>query len=242
MPKRKAKTQTQEDQQSVKKRLKSDSSPLDRLGHSNLDCKEYCELPYGISSVDTINTSFTNFISGINVDLTAGFDLCCLTETCKQHKTNVKKALSNIIKNLKEGTDIIKPDMTYFTTQSTPFKFKSERNQQKKYEIKFELNGKLGCNCGIQFGQPIRGHCKHISSIIREIIHKFYEKALMHGYCEHELTIIHNICYHYIQSCSSLKKKKTKKMKKVRFTLPKKSSTDKEKVDELIKMIGSIVM
>ena len=243
MPKRKAKTQTQAQahlkkgkETMNKRRLNSGSSPLDRLSK----CKSFVLLDENLSTTDTINTKFINFIDNVEVYLTEGLFLSSNTDP-SEYKKDVKKAFFQIIKNLKEGT-CIELNKNYFAVQSTPIKCKSERDPLKTYDIKFDLNGKLGCNCGIQFGQPIRGHCKHISSIIREIIHNFYEKALMHGYCEHELTIIHNICYHYIQSCSSLKKKKTKKIKKVRFTLPKKSTTDKEKVDELIKMINSIVM
>ena len=240
MPKRKAKTQTQTKTQAQlekgketmnKRRLNSNSSPLDRLSK----CYSFVLSDKSLSTTDTINTNFVNFIDGVEVYLTEGLFLSSNTDP-SEYKKDVKKAFYQIIKNLKEGT-CIELNKNYFAVQSNPIKCKSERDPLKTYDIKFDLNGKLGCNCGVQFGQPIRGHCKHISSIIREIIHNFYEKALMHGYCEHELTIIHNICYHYIQSCSSLKKKKTKKIKKVRFILP-----DEEKVDELIKMINSIVM
>ena len=244
MLKRKAKTQAQTKTQAQlekgketmnKRRLNPGLSPFDRLSN----CYSFVLPDKSLSTTDTINTKFDNFIDSVEVYLTEGLFLISNTDP-SEYKKDVKKAFFQIIKNLKEGT-CIELNKNYFAVQSNPIKCKSERDPLKTYDIKFDLNGKLGCNCGIQFGQPIRGHCKHISSIIREIIHNFYEKALMHGYCEHELTIIHNICYHYIQSCSSLKKKKTKKMKKVRFTLPNKSLPDEEKVDELVKMINSIM-
>tara|TARA_B100002019_G_C21237573_1_gene583628 strand:- start:580 stop:1308 length:729 start_codon:yes stop_codon:yes gene_type:complete len=242
MPKRKAKTQTKAQTQLEKgketmnkRRLNPCLSPFDRLSK----CNSFVFSDENLSKTDTINTKFINFIDNVEVYLTEGLFLSSNTDPCK-YKKDVKRAFYQIIKNLKEGT-CIELNKNYFAVQSSPIKCKSERDPLKTYDIKFDLNGKLGCNCGIQFGQPIRGHCKHISSIIRKIIHNFYEKALMHGYCEHELTIIHNICYHYIQSCSSLKNKKTKKMKKVRFTLPNKSLPDEEKVNELVKMINSIM-
>ena len=242
MPKRKAKTQTKAQTQIEKgketmnkRRLNPCLSPFDRLSK----CNSFVFSDENLSKTDTINTEFVNFFCNGKVYLTEGLFLTSNTDPCK-YKKDVKRAFSQIIKNLKEGT-CFELNKNYFAVQSNPIKCKSERDPLKTYDIKFDLNGKLGCNCGIQFGQPIRSHCKHISSIIREIIHNFYEKALMHGYCEHELTIIHNICYHYIQSCSSLKKKKTNKMKKVRFTLPNKSLPDEEKVDELVKMINSIM-
>ena len=63
----------------------------------------------------------------------------------------------------------IKPDEEYIGK----FKFRSERDFSKVYEVKILPDASLTCNCGIQFGDRSRGHCKHISSVLKEMLSKY---------------------------------------------------------------------
>ena len=50
------------------------------------------------------------------------------------------------------------------------FRFRSETDITKVYEVKILNNGKFSCNCGQKWGEASRGHCKHVSSVLKEMI------------------------------------------------------------------------
>ena len=53
------------------------------------------------------------------------------------------------------------------------FRFRSEVDITKVYEVKILNNGSLSCNCGKKYGIDSRKHCKHISSVLKQIIFQF---------------------------------------------------------------------
>lgn len=53
------------------------------------------------------------------------------------------------------------------------FRFRSETDITKVYEVKILNNGAFSCNCGAKWGESSRGHCKHVSSVLKEMITQY---------------------------------------------------------------------
>lgn len=81
-------------------------------------------------------------------------------------KTTSQRPLRKNIKH-KINYLIYKDNIKY--NSSGFYMVKSFTDWKKYYKVQFNLNGKLECNCGIQYGNSIRYECKHIN-IIRDFI------------------------------------------------------------------------
>ena len=53
------------------------------------------------------------------------------------------------------------------------FRFRSEADITKVYEVTILNNGAFSCNCGAKWGESSRGHCKHVSSVLKEMITQY---------------------------------------------------------------------
>jgi hypothetical protein len=71
--------------------------------------------------------------------------------------------------------------VTGTTSNIGKFRFRSETDLTKTYEVHILQDGSMACNCGKQFGEESRGHCKHVSSVLKEMMTKYRDSMVTCG-------------------------------------------------------------
>jgi hypothetical protein len=71
------------------------------------------------------------------------------------------------------------------------FKFRSSENLTKVYKLIVSPDMKIECNCGEQFGQDKRGHCKHAMAISMEIMQNIISSMKKTG-TKKDVSELHN--------------------------------------------------
>jgi hypothetical protein len=101
----------------------------------------------------------------------------------KKRKANVSNPLNDEKVGKKLHSTLPLKDYVVPSTQDEvgKFRFRSETDITKVYEVKILNNGKLSCNCGQKWGEASRGHCKHVSSVLKEMIIQYSGSVGLRG-------------------------------------------------------------